>query len=355
MFRRRWSGLPPDPIFASDLSELGYFINDEDEIRSLTNPDNYFKFFVSKNERWNERQLFHMNEAIGNVIHARLEAEGLEKILLPLGTTDTSKPHVVIRASSDMGNKARVVVVLGQSVQDFGVLAHRVIGGRGGINKGSIISLVQGLKQQRASATDSSAPGILIANPGELYWWPEGQRSLSPSARHAIPMSSSVHLGRYYDPVKNGIPENATPAEHVQHIFDKVVPALVPAAARLDVIAVGDVAEEVEDYLNDDAVWARLGSRMNSLVVLGGFYHSDRFKCDGFKTFMKDQARAYAMHHEPLDTPFTGPGGNPQAAGFTAYGCPAFSAGDANVTETILIEAQAAVLKWSQEVALAGA
>ena len=87
MFRRRWSGLPADPIFASDLKELGYvpprrrphhpsdrsdsvlthapfpsyFINDIDEIRSIENPDYYFKYFLTKNERWNERQRFAFN------------------------------------------------------------------------------------------------------------------------------------------------------------------------------------------------------------------------------------------------------------------------------------------------------
>lgn len=87
MFRRRWSGLPADPIFASDLKELGYvfprlrryhpsdrshsvlthsplpsyFINDIDEIRSIEDPDYYFKYFLTKNERWNERQRFAFN------------------------------------------------------------------------------------------------------------------------------------------------------------------------------------------------------------------------------------------------------------------------------------------------------
>jgi hypothetical protein len=87
MFRRRWSGLPADPIFASNLKELGYvlppppplpserslpsvlthsplpsyFINDIDEIRSIEDPDYYFKYFLTKNERWNERQRFAFN------------------------------------------------------------------------------------------------------------------------------------------------------------------------------------------------------------------------------------------------------------------------------------------------------
>jgi hypothetical protein len=42
--------------------------------------------------------------------------------------------------------------------------------------------------------------------------------------------------------------------------------------------------------------------------------------------------------------------------GFTAYGCPVYSAGEqVLITETALIEAQPAVLQWMQQVALEGA
>ena len=38
-----------------------YFINEEDEVRSIANPEYYFKYFISRNERYNERQRFAMN------------------------------------------------------------------------------------------------------------------------------------------------------------------------------------------------------------------------------------------------------------------------------------------------------
>ena len=66
------------------------------------------------------------------------------------------------------------------------------------------------------------------------------------------------------------------------------------------------------------------------------------------------RARAYLIHHAPLDNPVAGPGGNPGIMGFTSYGCPVYSAGESRVTETMLIDAQPAVLKWIQKVALEG-
>ncbi|KAK3330604.1 Arb2 domain-containing protein [Apodospora peruviana] len=356
MFRRRWSGLPADPIYPSDLAELGYFVHESDEIRSIDDPDYYFKFFITKNERWNERQRFCFDEAVGKVLQSRFEAEGLKKVMLPLGTVDPAQPHVDICVSSHLDTRSRVVLVLGESVQEFGFIASRVMGGPGGINKGSMVGLVQELKKQQASATDSTAPGVILANPGELWWWPEGKRALSPSLRHGIPMTSAVHLGRYYEPNRNAIPENRTPAEHVRYIFDKVVPAMVPVSAKIDVIAVGDVAEEVEAYLNNDAAWAEIADRMNSLALLGSFYSGDKFKCEGFKAFMRKRARAYVLHHTPLDTPVASPGGNPISnPDATVYGCPVYSAGENTIlTETILIEVQPALLKWMQLVAFQG-
>ncbi|KAK4136941.1 hypothetical protein BT67DRAFT_398629 [Trichocladium antarcticum] len=354
MFRRRWSGLPTDPMFADTLKELGYFINEDDEIRSLEDPDNYFKYFTYKNERWNERLRFSFNQAVSKTIHARLDTLGLVSLPLPLGTPTTS-PHVPIRTSPSLASSSRVVVLFGDASQEFGVLSHRVIGGRGGITKGSVLSLVDALKTQRSSATDPTPPGLVLANPGELWWWPEGGCGLNPTARHRVPMSSAVHLGRYHDPESNEIEGNRSVKEHVRCVFESVAMGdLVRKGVKLDVIAVGDVADEVEEYLDDDEVWGEVSGMMGSLVVLGGFYNSANFKCEGFAKFMKERARAYIIHHEPLDTPLAGPSGNPGVIGFTSFGCPVYSAGEADVVEMLLVEAQPAILKWIQEVALEG-
>ncbi|KAK0737485.1 Arb2 domain-containing protein [Apiosordaria backusii] len=353
MFRRRWSGLPADPVFPADLSELGYFINEDDEIRSLENADYYFKYFLTKNERYNGRQRFAFNEAMSKIIHTRLNALNLVPLRLPLGT-NPDQPHVPIRITPDLPKHSRVVLIIGEETQQFGVLAHRVLGGKGGITQGSVLNLVRALQSQPSSATDPSPPGIIIANPGELFWWPEGKRGLTPSERHDIPLASAVHYGRVYDKTKNGIPKNLNCGEHVECVFEEVVEKLVGRGAKVDVIAVGNSAEEVEGYLNDEGVWGRVGQKMGAMVVLGGFYHSGGFRCEGFRRFMQERARAYAIHQTPLDNPIAGSLGNPAAVGFTSFGCPAYSAGEANMTELMLIEAHDSVLKWLEKVALEG-
>ena len=227
-------------------------------------------------------------EAVSKIIKSRLDAENLVEIRLPLGTPP-AQPHVPIRISANLPtHSTRVVLIFGQPSQEFGVLAHRVVGGRGGINKGSVVNLVKTLKTQQSSATDSSPPGIIIANPGELWWWPEGKRGLTPTGRHAVPMRSAVHYGRSHDPKLNEIPDNATSAQHVKTVFEQVVAKLVNKKAKVDVIAVGDSADDVEGYLNNDEVWDKFGGTLNSLIVMGGYYDKKLFSCEGFKTFMKE-------------------------------------------------------------------
>ncbi|KAK4239149.1 hypothetical protein C8A03DRAFT_32764 [Achaetomium macrosporum] len=355
MFRRRWSGLPADPVFAADLKELGYFINDVDEIRSIEDSDYYFKYFLTKNARWNERQRFAFNDAVTKIIRTRLTTtENFTTVPLPLGTPP-SQPHVPIMISPKLSSATRVVLLVGEPCQSLGVLAHRVICGRGGITRGSVLGLVQGLKAQQSSAADPAPPGVVLANTGELWWWPEGTRGLTPIERHQVPMSSAVNYGRRHDPKTNEVPGNRTVAEHVKGVFEAVVMGnMLNKEAKVDVIAVGDAADVVEAYLDDDKVWEKVGGRLGCLVVMGGFYSSANFKCEGFRQFMKERARAYIIHHTPLDTPIAGSGGNPGAAAFTSYGCPVYSAGDTKVTETMLIDAQPAVLSWIQRVALEG-
>ena len=66
MFRRLAGGLPEDPSWTADLTMLGYFINDEGQIRRLRKPDQRFLFKVTDNDRFNEvhKEAFHSEFAL---------------------------------------------------------------------------------------------------------------------------------------------------------------------------------------------------------------------------------------------------------------------------------------------------
>ncbi|KAJ8109616.1 hypothetical protein ONZ43_g6086 [Nemania bipapillata] len=349
MFKRKWSALPADVKFPSNLKGLGYFINKDSEVRSIENEDNYFKFFINRNLRVCERQRFAMNHEI----HKRLNDLGLCKLSLPLPASDGTPPlaSVPIFASASIREKSRVVIIFGETHQDLGVLAHRVIGGNGGIDKGSLVSVVKALLQQQCSSMDPTPPGIILANMGELIWWPEGERTLSKSAFDATPMRSAAHIGNYIDAKVNRVPGNESPVAHVKYIFETVVSTLVDSNAGLDIIGLGDGADVVESYWNCSATWDRVGSRINCFASVGGQFPAWEVKCDGLQDFLQDRTRAYVPSDEPLGSVLSGPSGNPLTSTFTRLGCPVFSAGEPQHVETLFIASHLTVLDWLQEVA----
>lgn len=154
------------------------------------------------------------------------------------------------------------------------------------MNKGSMVSIVQAIQQQRCSETDDSAPGVVLANTGELFWWPEGKKALSPRMRHSVPMRSAVHLGVYYDREVNAVPGNETTLDHVRYVFENVAGKMVEKGAKVDVIGCGDGAEAVEKFL--DANWDAWGARLGSFAILGGYLSVYGLKSEGFKNFLKE-------------------------------------------------------------------
>lgn len=292
-----------------ELTEIlrSYFVEPKsDEIRLIDGPTYYFNYFHSKNMRYNDCQRFAFNTAVvSQLIHPRLEALGLTKVALPLGTP-TSEPHVPIFVSPGLKSKKRVVLIVGESEQELGVIAHRVIGGAGGVDKGSMVDIARAILQgdhgndqnhdeeeSHAGGTGpgaaNSAPGLVLANTGELWWWPEGGRGLTPRASHGAPMRSAVHWGRFGGGGANAVPRNGTPAAHVRCVFEQVLggdAGLVAADAVVQVVGVGDGAVAAQRVLDGD--WARWGGRVGCLAMCGGGLDVDSVRDGGFRAFLRE-------------------------------------------------------------------
>ncbi|KAI8284946.1 hypothetical protein K4K59_007311 [Colletotrichum sp. SAR11_240] len=370
MFRRRWSALPEDPVFPSDIKKLGYFIDTDDEIHKIGDPSFYFKYFLTKNERVNDRQRFHFNgkyhcsplptsftnlvtEAIRDVVHERLENLGMSKTFLPLGTPVTS-PHVPIFTSSNLSTASRVVVIFGEPCQDLGNVALRVANRSGGIDKGSMVSIVRELLKQRSSATDASPPGIILANAGELWWWPEGQKPLSPVSACAVPMASMVHHGRAHNPKVHAIPKNEHPLAHIEYVLNEAVPAITAATASLDIIGIGLSADHIMKALDNPDTFDAIGKRINTLSVIGCSTSADELSHEPLKDLLVRRGRAYITDEAAAMTPVAKPGGNPNTASFTQHGCTVFSSGEVYYIELMFITSRVPILAWLEEVAKAG-
>lgn len=64
MFRRIASTLPQDVIVPANLEAMGYFLNDDDQIRQIRNPEQAYQFKVNANDRINDMYKEAMNSTL---------------------------------------------------------------------------------------------------------------------------------------------------------------------------------------------------------------------------------------------------------------------------------------------------
>lgn len=268
---------------------------------------------------------------------------------LPLGSGPSDR-HVPIFVSPDVSAKSRVVVVLGEPTQKLGLLAGRVANGPGGIDKGSMVSVVREIRRQKSTASDPSPPGVVLANTGELYWWPRGQRALTVSDSAAVPLPSLVHAGVKYVDGVNDVPGNRNPEEHVAYVFDEVLRTMMSKDCRVSVVAIGQSCELVARFLDSTAAWERWCEHLDAALLLGTVYPVEDLANDALKTFLARKSRGYILSSDPLDAPLAPPSGHP-AENIPPLGCPCYSSGESSYTENILIRALAPALGYLEHVA----
>ena len=207
---------------------------------------------------------------------ARLAASSMDTVRLPIGTTPKDN-HVPILASSHLATAKRVIVYVGESCQDLGIFAYRLIGANT-IASGSAVEFVNHLK-----AVSRDSPAIIMANPGQLIWYRRGQRAMTQQTWHAIPRDTAVSEPMMIDSVKNIIPQNEDIQKHVACLFEQVVDNLPSENAKIDIIGIGDGALEVVEYLQQD--WKKWEDRVDAIVVSASHIWNTDIKDEGFGKF----------------------------------------------------------------------
>ena len=193
----------------------------------------------------------------------RFEASGLNITRLPLNA-GPSDPHIPVITSSNLPTAKRLIVYIGESMQGHGIFAYRVIG-QESIASGSALDFVHAI-QSREDSTDTA---IVIANLGELVWYRRGQRAMTIASWNALPRKTGVGNPMRIDPVKNHVPGHANTKEHVTSVFEEVLGKLARQDVVIDLIGVGEGAEEAVGYL--DRHWKDWASRVRAICVGVGF------------------------------------------------------------------------------------
>lgn len=187
----------------------------------------------------------------------RLERLGLVKIRLPLGASEADK-HVPIYVSKDLKDKKEIIVLFGEACQDLGIFAHRVIGGKGGIDVGSAVGFIKYISFS-AAKEGREAPGIILANLGQLFWSYRAKRALTLVSWGALPRKSAADPPYDLDEYKNSIPENKSCKEHVSCIFENVLanPEFCAQDSKIQIVGVSEGAVESTMFLHDPDNFSR--------------------------------------------------------------------------------------------------
>lgn len=339
------------------------------------------------------RQREAINTAIRDIVDSRLAQLGLTKYICS-GTSvepetektraappDEKVPSVPIWCSKNVGVTPRVLVLFGESFQDLGVFAQRIIGLHGGINAGSAVDFVKYVKALEIGCDTGTPipesqtstvrkqlenpeeidvmdlttdyPGIILANTGQLQWCRSMGKALTHVSWDAITRPSAVDEAVRFDPVKNTAPGHRTITEHVESIFTSIIPQLCNKDVKLDVIAIRDSCKFVPLYL--DTHWDLVKHRMHTLaMVCPDFAVKDSYHNPEFKNFLLQRTRGFVQDSEmPASSPMFGPNGGAmawqRAFGYNIYSIPSEMA-----DEMIFPRHYRIVLEWIQRLAERG-
>ena len=148
-------------------------------------------------------------------------------------------------------------------MQDLGIFAYRIIG-QESISSGSALDFTHDIQ----SSKDGSDTAIVIANLGQLCWYRRGQRATTMTSWNALPRKTGVSGPMRIDSVKNHVPGNEDVKAHVKSVFEAVA-KVARDDVVIDVIGIGDGAEEAVEYLDQN--WGTWEGTVRAICVGMGF------------------------------------------------------------------------------------
>jgi hypothetical protein len=181
----------------------------------------------------------------------RMETLGFKQLYLPQLTL--KKPEkaqhlpILITDPALLKNKSRILVIIPTQHSGLGWLNSGQIFSEQGIESGSVLPLARALE-----SAGSDAPGLIVANPNELYYsWKTGQ-SLTNREWMCLPKTSLWHPAPEITEKYNMIPENGSAEQHVRFILEKVLSNYpdIRLNAKLDIVAISDAVDLVLPYLD---------------------------------------------------------------------------------------------------------
>ncbi|KAE8325719.1 Arb2 domain-containing protein [Aspergillus sergii] len=349
MFVYRREDLPPEHEFPADLEKLGYFINENDQIRKIADPTQEFQYKINKNARVNDMQREAMSECIRKIVASRLRELNLTTLRLPL-TSKVNEAHVPILVSSNLSTASRIIVVFGEPVQDLGIWAYRSIG-VDGINAGSAVLFAKAVLQSETneegtnteSALKRGDTALVLANTGQLIWHCGARRPMTLPTWLAYPRPSAV------DPPlmmthRNKIPDNGCWEDHISCVFNEILAdrgRLVRHDAKISIVGIAEGGQGAIRHLSLN--WEAWRGYISAVVLTNPLHSTDvelavHNEISGsFLAFISSRCRAYVISDAPKGC---------LVPGSRRYGCNCYSSGEMQHVECIMPRAWKHMLEW---------
>ncbi|KAF3930273.1 hypothetical protein ABW20_dc0107844 [Dactylellina cionopaga] len=270
--------------FPADLKKLGYFINDQDQLRRIADPSEPFKYYIHKIERINERHREAIDECLRQTLDVRFAEEGLSKHYLPRGSDPKTDRCVPILVSDDLEQADKVLVIIGNTYDDLGVWSVREMEGLG-INHGSMISTIRSAKKETFR--------VVVLNCGQNVYSPELSRATTYRSWKAT-TKPSPHI----DEVLNRVPGHENVRNHVTSVLDEMKEQLLGKKVYFLTYAWG--CWGLMKYFNEN--FSEWKPSIKALIAVESTHTTADIVNQDLSHFLRTHARAYIVHADPPGT-----------------------------------------------------
>lgn len=250
-------------------------------------------------------------------IRTRLKIIGVGRLYLPqLVGRKPVAPHIPIIATpaKALRTRQRVVIVINDEFQDLGILSCQALEDEAGLKGGSVVALVEELlnsarsmsigAEEAGTASDgvgenSSIPGLIVLNPGQLLYSHSRNEAMSTRAWRARNVASIAHPPVVMDKT-NYVPGNETPEQHVAFVFNEVIAnaRFVHPDAELYIIGMQARGDLVLAYLNKN--WSKWAQRIKAIALTEPRHLSSSITSGAFRTFLRDRGSAWLRSDAPV-------------------------------------------------------
>lgn len=308
MFRPTQNSLQEDyqfPCFKAELETLGFVINSDDQIRSITDPLKTFDYRHTNNELVNDVRREALHECIRNEITNRMIRHGIPPLYLPhlspLKPASGKSVPIYATPLDDLKSKKRIIVIINHEDQDLGVWAYRIIKGEGGVDAGSASGFVKTIRHRLLRTGDM--PGIIILNPGQLRFSREQKRVMTRATWATLPRESRLHPPVPFDELDT-VPGHRTPREHIKTVFDELIDNYADANAEIYAIAIDTGATNLIQLMLEAG--SNITNNITALACVGAPTIKGTVPSDLLR-LLQTRCRNWTISEKPTNTLLGGP------------------------------------------------